>query len=69
MKNLKVVFVNRCKLNRKILHLQGPTEFRTRLGCLRKTLKDSRSDWKQQLCADAIEGAHIVKMKKAGFRA
>jgi len=67
MNKLKVVFVNRCKLNQKMMAMQGYPELKTRLSILHMTLKKSLSDMQRQLASHG-GGAHIIKMKKAGFQ-
>ncbi|MFQ5446648.1 MAG: hypothetical protein ACE5FF_06925 [Saprospiraceae bacterium] len=67
MKNLRIVFVNRCKLNQMLLHLKGPAGFQFRLGRLRQTLKLSLAGWQRHQVGGTLEGARVVKMNNAGF--
>ena len=71
MKVLKIVFVNRRKLNARLHQLkgnvlQGRAELQTRLGELRHSLEHSLPIWKQYRITEAMEEALIFKLKNNG---
>ncbi len=67
MKDLRIVFINHQRLDKKLRSLRCKEELHARLDKMHSSLQHSLEYSKQQQMAGTMEEAQIFQMEKAGF--